>query len=61
MKNKNKLWSNIGAILICIGLLMSVGVMLYECFVTNIYLFVFILGLLIVVIGSVITAINRID
>ena len=54
MKNKNELWCNIGAILIYLGILMSVGIMLYKCFITSISLFVFILGLIIVIIGIVI-------
>ena len=58
MKNKNELWCNIGAILVCLGILMSVGMMLYKCFVTSISLFIFILGLIIVIIGVAIGVSN---
>ena len=59
MKNKNELWCNIGAILVCLGILMSAGIFLYKCFITNISLFIFILGLIIVIIGVTISAINN--
>jgi len=58
MKNKTELWCSIGAILICLGILMSVGIILYECFITSISLFVFILGLIIAIMGIAVCAIN---
>lgn len=58
MKNKTELWCSIGAILICLGILMSVGIMLYECFTTSIPLFIFMFGLIIAIMGTAIGAIN---
>lgn len=58
MKDKNELWFNIGAILICLGIFMSVGVILYKCFITSLSLTVFVLGLIMLIIGMGIWAIK---
>ena len=59
MKNKNDLWTNIGMTVACLGLLTTIGILLYKCFLTSVSLFIFICGIILFVIGVGIVAINN--